>query len=963
MVDENKNIEDVFETKITKKTTQKDDKVEESTKNEKPVPNDQRYKNAINLKGEVYTIINGNNINILRKDTLERILKLMGKTLDNGYPYINFTTYSIDVVDTVLLNTLSDQIFSDVDNKKLPSLMDISAGNFIIVENRIQFILNEEEKKKDEERKKEEEEKKKKEEEDEKKRQEEEEEKKKKEAEEEEKKKKEAEEEEERKKKEEEEKRQKELEEEEKKKKEAEEEEKKKKEAEEEEKKKKEAEEEERKKKELEEEERKKKEAEEEERKKKEVEEEEKKKKEAEEEERKKKEAEEEERKKKEAEEEEKKKKEAEEEEKKKKEAEEEERKKKEAEEEERKKKEAEEEEKKKKEAEEEERKKKEAEEEERKKKEEEENNQTEKPLLNEIITTNETEFDTLRTIPDDENKLKEEEERKRKEAEEEERKRKEAEDEEERKRKEEDERKKKEEEEEQKRKNEEEEKQKKEEEKRRKEEEKKKKEEEEKRKRNEEKRKKEEKKKKEEEEKRKKREEEKRRKEEEKKRKEEEERKKKEEEGKAKKTYKKISQPKKIKKPKKLNDTQYSNSKRSGGGGGFSNWGGYSQVDLFNATTHYTGNRPILKTEQKECLNCHQLFTLPYNEPNKKICTNCVHLLSTNNNNNSQKKEEPISAKEYFEQNKDRYFYDNNKININNKTNNKPRNTSLKNRRVNSLLLEVPTCSKCKRNYNPKIHKRFYFCDNCKDYICGNCSKAHYLQFPDHKCSQTYSNNNDDTRRNESQIYLRTEMDDTNRKPMEPITLCMSCGIEKKEFPNKNFIECPTCKKTFCDSCSIKHYRLNQTHSQPLNNNFNNYSTVNIINRMPIKDDKCKFCGTIHRNVPMRIFYDCLICKACICFLCKNSHDSKFYNHRLINARRYDNKINMKNTNNNPMPNNYTVENNTPKKEIKKGVYTIFGEPTCFICKMRFDEFHFCNKCMRLYCAQCNSISHKCNF
>jgi hypothetical protein len=289
-----------------------------------------------------------------------------------------------------------------------------------------------------------------------------------------------------------------------------------------------------------------------------------------------------------------------------------------------------------------------------------------------------------------------------------------------------------------------------------------------------------------------------------------------------------------------------------------------------------------------------------------------------------------------------------------------------LKNRRVNSLLLEAPTCSKCKKNYNPKIHKRFYFCDNCKDYICGNCSKAHYLQFPEHKCSQTYSGNNND-RRNDSQMHLRTEMNDTNSSRMEPSTLCMSCGIEKKEFPNKNFIECPTCKKTFCDSCSIKHYRLNQTHSQPLNINFNNYSTVNIINKMPIKDDKCKFCGTFHRNVPMRIFYDCLICKGCVCFLCKNLHDSKFYNHRLINARRYDNKINMNNNNtninSNPISYNNTVENNIQKKEIKKGVYTIFGEPTCFICKMKFDEFHYCNKCMRLYCTQCNSISHKCTF
>ena len=43
MVDENKNIEDVFEVKITKKTTKKDDKLEETSKTDKPIPNDTRY--------------------------------------------------------------------------------------------------------------------------------------------------------------------------------------------------------------------------------------------------------------------------------------------------------------------------------------------------------------------------------------------------------------------------------------------------------------------------------------------------------------------------------------------------------------------------------------------------------------------------------------------------------------------------------------------------------------------------------------------------------------------------------------------------------------------------------------------------------------------------------------------------------------------------------------------------------
>ncbi len=198
MVDDNKNLEDIYEIKTTKKTTNKDDKVEENTKIEKLNPNETRYINALNLKGEVYTIINGKNINVLTNNSLERIFNLMGKKIDKYYPYINYTTYSIEVVDTVLLPTLADQIFSDAENKKLPSLMDISSGNFIFVENKIQFVLNEEAKKKNEEKKKEEEERKQKEieEEEKKKKEAEEEERKKKEAEEEEKKKRDAEEEE-----------------------------------------------------------------------------------------------------------------------------------------------------------------------------------------------------------------------------------------------------------------------------------------------------------------------------------------------------------------------------------------------------------------------------------------------------------------------------------------------------------------------------------------------------------------------------------------------------------------------------------------------------------------------------------------------------------------------------------------------------------------------------------------------
>ena len=307
--------------------------------------------------------------------------------------------------------------------------------------------------------------------------------------------------------------------------------------------------------------------------------------------------------------------------------------------------------------------------------------------------------------------------------------------------------------------------------------------------------------------------------------------------------------------------DNTLPNTRNIGGGGYFGGYGGFSQNNLFNISTHYTGNRPILKQEQKECLNCHNMFTLPYNEPNKKLCPHCVSILSSNNNNNTKPndpKYEPVSAREYYEQNKDRYFIDEKP---------KLRDSSLKTRRVNRLKLDIPICSKCKKSYDPKTNKRYYYCNDCNDYLCGNCSKKHYLQFPEHKCSQANNQNIDENDNNndngmDSKYCLTTNaepnVNKNNRESREPIAFCMSCGIEKKEFPNVNFIECPTCKKTFCDSCSAKHYRLNQTHSQPLDY----LNNVNPEEKKPVKEEKCIFCGVIHRLVPTRIFYDCNICK-----------------------------------------------------------------------------------------------------
>ena len=46
--------------------------------------------------------------------------------------------------------------------------------------------------------------------------------------------------------------------------------------------------------------------------------------------------------------------------------------------------------------------------------------------------------------------------------------------------------------------------------------------------------------------------------------------------------------------------------------------------------------------------------------------------------------------------------------------------------------------CSKCNNIYTISPEKRFYYCIDCSNIICGKCSKEHYLQNPEHNCSKT---------------------------------------------------------------------------------------------------------------------------------------------------------------------------------------------------------------------------------
>ena len=47
--------------------------------------------------------------------------------------------------------------------------------------------------------------------------------------------------------------------------------------------------------------------------------------------------------------------------------------------------------------------------------------------------------------------------------------------------------------------------------------------------------------------------------------------------------------------------------------------------------------------------------------------------------------------------------------------------------------------CPKCNNTYVLSPEKRFYYCSDCQNIMCGKCSKIYYLDNPDHNCSKTY--------------------------------------------------------------------------------------------------------------------------------------------------------------------------------------------------------------------------------
>ena len=400
----------------------------------------------------------------------------------------------------------------------------------------------------------------------------------------------------------------------------------------------------------------------------------------------------------------------------------------------------------------------------------------------------------------------------------------------------------------------------------------------------------------------------------------------------------------------------QYLREKEKGfknvGGGGYSGGGGNLSFNNTSANIY----RPIQISTRCECINCHS--NMPKNNTGKSLCDKCSTQLKKSNiidkeskllkyyQDDSDDKFDTIGTKEFYQLNKDRYLNDlwkeeNNKLEKIDENYNKNIKTDNLNKDIDNVemnILDKPICSKCGNTQNPNYNKGIYFCKNCTGLICGNCSKNHYKENPDHNCNhinikdkkywiipekikcsncnnitsikEIYNcnicegkpickncaqNHNINNPNHTLKLFGKTEEKKTEKTPKilrnkkEKDLKCPNCGT-KDIISNNNMIPCPTCKIVLCDKCQNDHYTKNPSHSKNVDNIEKSdkkklkpkLSDDKIFRRKSVDIPKCLECGKLIGN-DNDMINKCNNCQTNLCDDCVDRHKINNKGHNVI--------------------------------------------------------------------------------
>ena len=263
--------------------------------------------------------------------------------------------------------------------------------------------------------------------------------------------------------------------------------------------------------------------------------------------------------------------------------------------------------------------------------------------------------------------------------------------------------------------------------------------------------------------------------------------------------------------------------------------------------------------------------------------------------------------------------------------------------------------CPKCFNSYVVSPNKRFYYCTDCQNIMCGKCSKTHYIDHPDHNCSIANFRDPDDRResalgyapnqnlRNKNNSnYLNTNpnanLNDLNgNKERKKRKINVNKYINKNTNLNPNQISGERYNIDDDDNLNSPLYKTNVNNLGTLrnkpNNRNNNYYNPNS-GQMNL-DENCYICGINKKEYPNERFYICRDCNHLLCDQCLDMHDMKNPRHNLVSSYNTGepnkNKSNIdpksiyyryKNSNDNNLPYNNMTDNNYLKDNLNPQLY-----------------------------------------
>ena len=349
--------------------------------------------------------------------------------------------------------------------------------------------------------------------------------------------------------------------------------------------------------------------------------------------------------------------------------------------------------------------------------------------------------------------------------------------------------------------------------------------------------------------------------------------------------------------------------------------------VKFFHYTPLKTSNKKInkirngsifLKSKKYETIASHTEKSFPTLK--KKLITKGISNIKNKIENNNKKdmnirtfksnkynenfnNNDKISIKEFYQLNKDRY----NNITWDGKNdinNNKNKEIIFLSDSVNiEKIKQNKKCLKCGEMQDIAKTKGIYLCENCKGFLCGKCSKMHYLKNPEHKCHymNIQKENYIDRCRSSNNIFkdksklsdlsslkesISTNIINNNKignTKSNQIVFTKNCKLCNKTLLfNKSqiiFTNCITCKGNLCESCSelhlnkYKEHNLKQLMTVLIKDsiNYNNYLIGKI------------YCGICEKqkNDPDCLYY-CDKCEINFCEDCKNEHNIKHPEHNI---------------------------------------------------------------------------------